>query len=239
MYELKPLADKEISLCFRTVGDAGERHGSIGCLRADFGKDGREFWTTWFDYQKHLKTPAFKSEFDEIVNSLRDDGQKPPFASRANLEAFCYATPGVNAPERGVGYTVQTLDYSYYFRCKPAAGQYDIYCYAYNNRYLLPELAGQHKLPEQCYSVLPSNGALIMLIRGESGYIECRDSPIGREANRLFADTANKLSGVTRAQEEAMLAGSLFGWSVPAAKPWNYERDGTPRQLPKKDVPER
>jgi len=78
-----------------------------------------------------------------------------------------------------------------------------------------------------------------MLIRGESGYIECEDSQIGREANHLFADTANRINGVTRAQEEAMTAGSLFGWSVSAAKPWNYEQNGTPRQSPKKDVPER
>ena len=239
MHRLLPVRDEEISLCFRMEGDAGERHGSIGCLRVDFGTDGCGFWTTWFDYQKHLKTPAFKSEFDEIIDSLRDGGQKPPFANRVNFDSFCFATPGVKAPERGVGYIVRTEDYSYYFRCKPGSGDYNIYCFTYDNRYLLPELAGQHELPEQCYSVLPSNGALIMLIRGDSGYIECKDSQIGREANRLFADTANKLNGVTRAQEEAMLAGSLFGWSVPAAKPWKYEQDGTPRQPPKKDVPER
>jgi len=97
----------------------------------------------------------------------------------------------------------------------------------------------QHALPEQCYSVLPSSGALIMLVRGESGYIECKDSQIGREGNRLFADTANKLNSVTRAQEEAMFAGSLFGWDTPAVNPWNYDKDGTPRKPPKKDVPER
>jgi hypothetical protein len=46
---------------------------------------------------------------------------------------------------------------------------------------------------------------------------------------------------VTRAQEEAMLCGSLFGWDTPAAKPWNYDMDGNPRQLSprKKDEPER
>jgi hypothetical protein len=45
----------------------------------------------------------------------------------------------------------------------------------------------------------------------------------------------------TKAQEAAMLAGALSGWKSPAAKPWNYEPDGTPRRLPpkKKDEPER
>jgi hypothetical protein len=36
-----------------------------------------------------------------------------------------------------------------------------------------------------------------------------------------------------------MLAGALLGWDTPAAKPWKYEPDGTPRQPPKKEVPER
>jgi hypothetical protein len=235
MYRLSPIARDEISLCFRMEGDPGERHGSIGCLRADFGTDGRGFWTTWFDYQKHLKTPAFKAEFDNVINSLRDDGQEPPFASHANFEAFCLATPGVKAPERGAGYMVRTQVYSYYFRCKPGSGDCSIYCFSYDNRYLLPELAGQHKLPADCYSVLPSSGELIMIVRDKYGYFPSPNSTPFPDINRKIADESNTHSGVTRAQEEAMLAGSLFGWNVPAAKPWNYNQDGSPRPLPPKE----
>ncbi|SBW00761.1 conserved hypothetical protein [uncultured Eubacteriales bacterium] len=226
-YELLPSKEDGL-LFFRLDGEAAERYGSIGYLRADFGRDGRGFWATWFDQQPHLKTPAFKDEFDEIINSLRDGGQKPPFASRDNLAAFCAATPGKELTTRGSGYMIQTLDFSYYIRCLPRPGDYDIYAFAFDNRYLLPELAGKHDLPDVCYSVLPSTGELISISRYEKGYSRCDGSKPNPEENRFFADTSNKIFGITRAQEEAMLAGSMFGWDVPAAKPWKYDKDGKP-----------
>lgn len=238
-YELLPSQEDGL-LFFRLDGEAAERYGSIGYLRADFGRDGRGFWATWFDQQPHLKTPAFKSEFDEIINSLRDSGQKPPFANRENLAAFCAATPGKELTTRGSGYMTQTPDFSYYIRCLPRPGDCDIYAFAFDNRYLLPELTGKHDLPDVCYSILPSTGELISISRYEKGYARCDGSKPNPEENRFFADTSNKIFGITRAQEEAMLAGSMFGWDVPAAKPWKYDKDGNPRPpTPKKDRTER
>ena len=136
--------------------------------------------------------------------------------------------------ERGVGYSIKTQDFSYFFRCKPQPGDYDIYCFAYDNRWLLPELAGKHELPEICFSTLPSSGELITISRHEEGYKISDVSKPNPEMNRLFADTANKIHGVTKAQEEAMLSGSMFGWNVPAAKPWMYDESGKPRITPQK-----
>ena len=233
-YELLETEIKESHLLYRLDGETAKRHGAIGYLRADFGKNGREFWSTWFDSQPHLKTYDFKNKFDDVVNFLRDEGQKPPFASRANLEAFCAVNPAAS------GYTIRTLDYSCYFRFRPMRAHYDIYCYAYDNRYLLPELAGKHELPDMCYSTLPSTGELIIIHRGENGYSPCDSSKRNPEENRLFADTSNRLFGITRAQEEAMITGSLFGFDTPAAKPWHYDQNGNPRQQqPKRDEPER
>ena len=234
-YELLRAEKEELHLCFRLSGEAAERCGAIGYLRADFGRSDKEFYTTWFNNQAHLKSPDFKYKFDELINSLRDDGQKPPFASRENHLAFCAAHPSMTC------FKIATLDYSFYFRLNPNQGTYDIYCFAYDNRWLLPELAGQHELPNDCYSVLPSTGELISIHRGENGYFPCDSSKPDPEANRLFADTSNKIFGITRAQEEAMLAGSMFGWDVPGAKPWHYDKSGMPREPhpPKKNSPER
>jgi hypothetical protein len=227
-YELLVAEKDEIRFCFRLDGDAAKRCGAIGYLRADFGRGGKEFYTTWFDNQAHLKCPDFKHQFDELINSLRDDGQKPPFASRSNHLDFCAAHPPMTC------FKVATLDYSYYFRLNPQQGTYDIYCFAYDNRYLLPERAGGHELPERCFCIKPSDGQLIVVQRGESGYIatDYQESP---QILRALKNEMNQRIGVTPRMEAAMLSGSLFGWDTPAAKPWNYNQDGTARPLPPKE----
>jgi hypothetical protein len=96
-----------------------------------------------------LKTPTFKYEFDSLVSSLREDGDKPPFASRFNLAACCDKNPDAELlGDRGKGFRIRTLGFSYYVRCKPYSGDYDIYIFAYNNRYLLSELARADKAAE-------------------------------------------------------------------------------------------
>ena len=45
------------------------------------------------------------------------------------------------------------------------------------------------------------------------------------EAQKIV-DEYNEKLGVTKAQAEAMVAGSMFGWHVPAADPKNYDKDG-------------
>ena len=239
MYKLQS-AQHDNLLFFRLDGEAAERYGAIGYLRADFSRSGREFHSTWFDEQSHLKTWAFKTEFDGVIDSLRDDGEKPPFASRENLMAFCSANPGKELTTRGNGYMVRTQDFWYYFRCNPSASDHDIYCFTFDNRFILPELAGKHEMPDMCYSTLPSSGDIIIIKCGERGHYRCEYTTSDTEYNREFATDRNIKLGVTRAQEEAMLAGSMFGWDVPGAKPWKYDMDGGLRsQPPKKDAPER
>jgi hypothetical protein len=83
-------------------------------------------------------------------------------------------------------------------------------------------------LPEQCYSLLPSTGELILVKRSEADYHHIDSQINGPEDSRKFADKMNGKLGVSKAQEAAMLTGSLFGWQVPGADPKSYNEDGTP-----------
>lgn len=82
-------------------------------------------------------------------------------------------------------------------------------------------------LPEVCYSILPSTGDVIIIKHGESGYYRCEYSTEDRAFNREFANDRNANLGVSKAQVEAMLAGSMYGWDVPAADPKSYDENGT------------
>ena len=81
-------------------------------------------------------------------------------------------------------------------------------------------------LPEQCYTTLQATGEIVTVKRGERGYEPSGLPDDGPLANRATVDRLNAENGVSKAQEQAMFAGSLFGWEVRAADPKNYTEDG-------------
>jgi len=229
--KLTAAEEREYELFFKIENKDSERYGAIGYMRADFGKNGKEFHHEWFDITKHMVTAEFKAEYDKIIEYLRHGMEHPIFSNRQDLEVFCLQHDSQRLADHGVGFKIQTDDYSYYVRCRPTPKDYDIYVFAYKNDYLIPELAGQHGLPFKCFSLLKSNGELIYIFLGENGYHQSDQSTQSAEENRRIADRNNAILGVTRAQEEALLSASLFGYGVPAAKPWHYNADGTPRTI--------
>ena len=90
-------------------------------------------------------------------------------------------------------------------------------------------------LPEQCYSALLDTGAVVILKRGETGYYKT-DIPVqDKEAAKQLVTEYNEKLGVTKAQSEAMKAGSMFGFEVPGADPKNYDENGSPIKPKQKD----
>ena len=80
-------------------------------------------------------------------------------------------------------------------------------------------------LPRECLSTLPSTGEVIKIDRYQKGYTP-RSVQKSPEENRDLVDRYNGSHGISKAQEAAMVAGSMFGWDTPAAKPKNYDENG-------------
>jgi len=138
-YQFKKTTEDEYDLFFSMEGEAAEKHGFLGHLRGDYGRNGREFHTNWFDGQADLKTQIFRDEFDNIINYLRE-ASLAPVEGPDVFKFDCLQNMRRRAMDTEVRFKIVTEGYSYYFRCQPRPGDYNLYCMVYDNRFLLPEL---------------------------------------------------------------------------------------------------
>lgn len=86
----------------------------------------------------------------------------------------------------------------------------------------------RQSLPEKCFSALATTGEIITVSKGEKGYTPTGQYPQNGVSQKEAAAALNEAAGITRAQEAAMVAGSMFGWDTPAADPKNYDAKGVP-----------
>ncbi len=85
----------------------------------------------------------------------------------------------------------------------------------------------QFPIPSSAMAILPSNGDLVMIRRGMTGYFPSDwNAPGDRKRNEETAAFQNAQHELTKAQCAAMVCGSMFGWDVPGANPEMYDEDG-------------
>ena len=78
-------------------------------------------------------------------------------------------------------------------------------------------------LPDFCFGTHPVTDEVVLIKAFESGYWPYNN---GGSKGRDKARELNEKLGVTPAQAEAMMAGSMFGWGCPAADPDTYDENG-------------
>ena len=130
-YEKRAMIEAEDKYTFRQSSQISGQTGLIGYLRADMDTDGNGFFSSWNDWRKDLKTDEFKAEFDEVINSLREEGDI--LHNRKALASYCYSTPQskMQTEQDYYGVRVDTEKYAYLLRLNPNKGEYNLYCYCY------------------------------------------------------------------------------------------------------------
>ena len=126
--EYRAITKSEQKYTFKQSYQLSSQTGLIGYLRGDFGSIGKEFWTTWNDFRDDLKTGEFESEFDNLINSLRDGDF---LADRKAMSSYCCSNPdsSFNDDRNHYGIRLDTDKYSYLMRLNPNKGEYNLYCY--------------------------------------------------------------------------------------------------------------
>lgn len=119
---------------FTQSSQIASQTGCLGHFRADFGPDGDEFYSSWEDQRSDLKTDAFKEQFNEIIDELRngtDNGKL--FSTRANLARFCFRHPtaAISQAKDSTAYRFDVGDYAYLMRLNSNRGDYNVYIYVY------------------------------------------------------------------------------------------------------------
>ena len=135
-YQKRPMTAAEDKYTFRQSSQISGQTGLIGYLRADFGRSGKEFYSSWEDWNKERKTPDFKLELDDVINCLREDGDI--LSGRTAMDKYCRHTPQSKMAMEPYfyGVRVDTEQYAYLLRLNPNPGDYNLYCYCYERKWL-------------------------------------------------------------------------------------------------------
>ena len=140
---IRPMKPQERLYCYSQSGQIAAQTACIGYLRADFGSNGKDFWSTWSDVDKEGKTGGIKEELNKVIDALRmDDSFGGVLKSRTAMYNYCFAHPEASLGEdREFGFRVDTGKYAYLLRVNPYPNNYNLYCYCYERRWLDRHLA--------------------------------------------------------------------------------------------------
>lgn len=136
---IRAMTPAERNYCYLQSQQISMQTGLIGHLRADMDSNGKGFFSTFFDFRADLKTEDFKTEFDEVINALRfDENYGGVLKDRSALAAYCRRTPesSFGGDGREFGFRADTEQYSYMLRLNPNRGEYNLYCYCYQRKWL-------------------------------------------------------------------------------------------------------
>lgn len=136
--EIRPLTEAERKYTYTQSMQIQGQTGCIGHLRGDFDRSGTGFFTSWEDHREQWKTDEFKTELDDVINTLRSDA----YGLLKNRSAMIgYAEQYPESSFKGnyckeYGFRAETEKHAFLIRCNPSLGDYNFYCYCYVKKWL-------------------------------------------------------------------------------------------------------
>lgn len=167
-FTIRPTEKQEEIFLYALSMQLKNTTGFIGHLRGDFGRDGDEFWTTWFDFREDLKTEDFKKRFDNLINALRQPGGALADLKTMQAHAAAQGTPldlSMYPPQ--YGFRADTGDFTCMLRLNGQAGDYNFYIWSYRRDWLdgyLKDAANGIRFITPHYKnlfILPNNGEVV------------------------------------------------------------------------------
>ena len=135
-YQKRPLTLAEEKYAFPQSDEISNKAGLIGYLRADFGTSGKDFNTSWETWNKERNNPLFSLIMNEVIDGLQKEGEI--LSSRAAMRKYCRQTPQSQMAKEHYYYGVRVNAdfYAFMMRMTPNKGDYNLYCYCYERKWL-------------------------------------------------------------------------------------------------------
>lgn len=136
---IRPMTPAERMYSYNQSCQLMSQTGCIGHLRANFGSNGRGFYSSWDDHSSDLNNAEFKTEFDEVINALRfNKAYDGILVSRSKQGSYCRKHPesSYGPDSREYGFRVDSALYAYLLRLNPNPGDYNLYAYCYARKWL-------------------------------------------------------------------------------------------------------
>lgn len=132
-YTLRPASHDEDGLFYALSPEKDAELGTIGHVRIDFGRNGKEWHSTWWPRSsEELNSKEFKEELTQIVDSLRSNVLK----NMNSMVDFCreHGTSLLRGRLNEQGFVVETDRYRYCLRCILRQGDYNAYLTCYDKQ---------------------------------------------------------------------------------------------------------
>lgn len=202
---LRPASPDEAGLFYALPPEKDAELGAVGHVRIDFGREGDEFWHTWWPRgPEELNTPDFKEELGQVVDGLRESVLKNLSSMRQYCQKHQDGAIRGGTCCQNYGFVLETDHYIYRLRCNPIRGDYQAYLTCFDKQAQKHEMGltkqGRQALRDAADPAKPHNYCwyVIQNINIPDQRVD-QELPL-EEAVQLYAvlDCADKRLGVTK-----------------------------------------